>query len=82
MSLYNHNRIVPVAYVPGLKTALETAVAAACTGIVRIGKYKGRTYAEASFDKAYCSWVISLHSYHDRQFHAWLKLRQAAHLLE
>jgi hypothetical protein len=68
--------------VPGLKTALETAVNTACSGVVLVGKYKGYTYAEVSFDKRYCTWVLALPYFNgDNQFHAWLKLRHAVSVM-
>ena len=68
--------------VPGLKTALDTAVVAACSGVVIVGKYKGYTYAEVSFDKRYCTWVLALAQFNgDNQFHAWLKLRHAVSVM-
>jgi hypothetical protein len=82
MALYKPKRLVPLAHVPGLKAALETVVVAACSGTVMVGKYKGYSYAEVSFDRAYCSWVLSLQRFNgDNQFQAWLKLRQASQLL-
>ena len=69
----------PTSTIPGLKAALEIAIRASCGGIVRVGKYRGRTYAEASFDEKYCKWVSSLPRLKgDEQFHAWIKIRQAA----
>jgi hypothetical protein len=68
--------------VPGLKVALETAVNTACSGVVLVGKYKGYTYAEVSFDRHYCNWVLALaHFNGDKQFHAWLKLRHAVSVM-
>ena len=68
--------------VPGLKAALETAMNAACSGVVLVGKYKDYTYAEVSFDKRYCEWVLSLPYFNgDKQFHAWLKLRHAVSVM-
>lgn len=68
--------------VPGLKAALDTAVVAACSGVVLVGKYKGYTYAEVSFDTRYCAWVLSLPYFKgDKQFHAWLKLRHAVSVM-
>ena len=65
--------------VPGLKAALQTAIRTACHGVIRVGKYKGYTYAEASFDESYCRWVSTLPRLNgDDQFHAWIKIRQAA----
>ena len=68
--------------VPGLKAALETAINAACSGVVLVGKYKDYTYAEVSFDKRYCEWVLSLPYFNgDKQFHARLKLRHAVSVM-
>ena len=65
--------------IPGLKVALQIVIRASCGGIVRVGKYRGRTYAEASFDEKYCKWVSTIKRLNgDDQFHAWIKIRQAA----